>query len=35
MADLPQPAGERWGRQPGKIFKYFCGICWNRIRERN
>lgn len=33
--DAMELAGERWGRQPGKIFKYFCGICWNRIRERN
>lgn len=28
-------AGNRWTSQPGKIFKYFCGICWNRIKEAN
>lgn len=26
-------AGSRWKYRNNKIFKYFCGICWNRIRE--
>lgn len=27
-------AGNRWITQDSKIFRYFCGICWNRIREQ-
>lgn len=23
----------RWGRISDRAFRYFCGICWNRIRE--
>ncbi|MFY4709930.1 HNH endonuclease [Burkholderia glumae] len=27
-------AGERWSHMDSKIFRYFCGICWNKIREQ-
>lgn len=25
----------RWAHQDYKIFRYFCGICWSKIREKN
>ncbi|CAG4889454.1 HNH endonuclease [Paraburkholderia gardini] len=27
-------AGNRWIHSNSKVFRYFCGICWNRIREQ-
>jgi hypothetical protein len=34
VIDAMEIAGERWGYRDSKIFRYFCGICWNRIREQ-
>lgn len=34
VIDAMELAGERWTISSSKIFRYFCGICWNRIREQ-
>jgi hypothetical protein len=34
VIDAMELAGERWAHRDSKIFRYFCGICWNRIREQ-
>jgi hypothetical protein len=34
VIDAMELAGERWAYRDSKIFRYFCGICWNRIREQ-
>ncbi|HDR9497083.1 TPA: HNH endonuclease [Burkholderia cepacia] len=34
VIDAMEIAGERWSHRDSKIFRYFCGICWNRIREQ-
>jgi hypothetical protein len=31
--DAMEIACHRWHDRDGKIFRYFCGICWSRIRE--
>lgn len=33
VEDAMAIAGNRWRHKDQNIFKYFCGICWNRIRE--
>jgi hypothetical protein len=35
VEDAMRISGGRWKHRDNKIFKYFCGICWNRIRELN
>lgn len=34
VIDAMELAGERWAHCNSKVFRYFCGICWNRIREQ-
>lgn len=34
VIDAMEIAGERWAHRDAKIFRYFCGICWNKIREQ-
>jgi len=34
VIDAMELAGERWACSSSKVFRYFCGICWNRIREQ-
>lgn len=33
VEDAMMVAGQRWSRMDSKIFKYFCGVCWNKIRR--
>lgn len=32
VGDAMIVAGQRWGVNDERIFKYFCGVCWNKIR---
>lgn len=32
--DIAHSRHSPWGDRDDKTFRYFCGICWNRIRER-
>jgi len=35
VSEAMELACARWASSDNKAFKYFCGICWNRIREQN
>ncbi|MDE3023488.1 MAG: HNH endonuclease [Pseudomonadota bacterium] len=34
VATAMENACARWSHDTDRVFKYFCGICWNIIRER-